>query len=531
MRTQCTGGCTFSVTCDRINIQQTHFNRPLNHYCESLYEKLQLLAQLVLKDPESWKLILEPRVMPEQATLKIPFRQGSAIWGNVTEFRSDLLGFLEACRKDQGIVAGFRLGHRRLVMVSDPELIGQVLVSQNKSFKKHFAARLLKPFLGNGLLLNEGDSWLKQRKLIQPAFSQRFMDNVAMISHQHSSRLAQDWIRSPRRDLYEDMTRLTVQIAAEAFLGISTLEDASEIAHHLEVIHEDFESRFQQVFPLPLWIPTRRNRKLRTAIRGLTSIIDRIIELRRAESDDKHDALSLLLRATDEQGNKMSHQQLRDEVMTLLLAGHDTTANGLTWSWILLSNAPEQLSALRHSKNETQDRSQAFDQSTLHAEKIFKEAMRLFPPVYLFGREATKSVSIGDFEIHRGVSVVFSPWIVHRDEEIYSNPFQFTPNRWTTEFEKSLPRYSFFPFGGGPRICLGKYVAMVEAATVLATLAKQFDLSVTDSQSIAPWPTVTLRPRGPVRAQVAPLPPASGGQSLPIPSASVCPHTHNDKNS
>lgn len=435
----------------------------------------------------------------------IPGPHSSWLFGNLAEFRAGMLPFLERCRYEYGKVVAFRLGPKRLILVSDPSLIEQVLVTQNKSFKKHFATRLLKPVLGKGLLLSEGSQWLRQRRLVQPAFSRRFTDEFVEIVKLHTSRIADAWEQNARRELYRDMTQLTVQIAAHAFLGISDADDIEEIGDCLEVIHEDFEHRFQQSWNVPTWIPTARNQRLSQAVRALTAIIDRMIDERRHNVDGRHDALSLLLRAEDEDGQCMPLQLLRDEVMTLLLAGHDTTANGLTWTWSLLAQHPGVVSQLRAEDNK-QISSCPHSDAAPYAQKIIKESMRLFPPVYLFGREAMNSVQLGDFSIRKGDSVVMSQWIVHRDESYFPDPLVFDPDRWSAEPERTLPKYAYFPFGGGPRVCIGKEVAMLEASAVLGILASRFNLSLEHPDRLIPWPTVTLRPRDSVWAKVRKVP-------------------------
>jgi cytochrome P450 len=434
-------------------------------------------------------------------TKRIPGPRGNWLLGNLTEFRSGMLPFFERCRREFGTVVKFRLGPRKLLLISDPALIEKVLVTQNKSFKKHFGTRLLKPVLGKGLILNEGKDWLKQRKLIQPAFSRKFTDEFSRIVTRHTTDLANHWLKSPRRDLYHDMTQLTVRIAADAFLGIRNTEQMEEIGEHLEVIHADFEYRFQRAMNLPTCFPTSRNLRLRKSVRGLTSIIDRMIDLRQLDAKEHQDALSLLLCARDERGERMPRQLLRDEVMTLLLAGHDTTANGLTWTWSLLAEHPEVLHRLQHEL-EDPGLTQREGSDAMLAEQIIKESMRLYPPVYMFGREATCSLSLDETPVRKGDSVVMSQWVVHRDARYFPDPEEFKPERWTTDFERSLPKYAYFPFGGGPRVCIGKQMAMLEAVGVLAILAKKFSLSLESPQDVQPWPTVTLRPKGPVWATV-----------------------------
>ena len=431
----------------------------------------------------------------------IPGPRGRWLAGNLPEFRAGMLPFFERCRYEYGKVAAFRLGPKRLILLSDPSLIEEVLVAKNKSFKKHFATRLLRPVLGNGLLLSEGSQWLRQRRLVQPAFSRRFTDEFVEIVKLHTSRLADAWEHTTRRELYRDMTQLTVQIAAHAFLGISDASDTEEIGDCLEVIHADFEHRFHQSWNLPTCIPTARNRQLGRAVRALTSIIDRMIDVRRQDVDGGHDALSLLLRAEDDDGTRMPLQLLRDEVMTLLLAGHDTTANGLTWTWSLLAQHSGVANQLRAEDTKPTTSCLQSDACSF-IQKVIKESMRLFPPVYLFGREARSDVNLGDYRIQKGESVVMSQWIVHRDQSYYDRPNQFRPERWTPAFESQLPKYAYFPFGGGPRVCIGKEVAMLEAERIISTLAKRFSVELESPGDIEAWPTVTLRPKSAVWATV-----------------------------
>lgn len=432
----------------------------------------------------------------------IPGPKGTWLLGSLTEVRADMLAFFERCRRDHGKVVSFRLGPRRLILVSDPALIEEVLVTQHKKFKKHFATRLLKPILGKGLLLSEGAAWLSQRRLIQPAFSRRFTAEFISIVNLHASRLAEEWERTARRELYRDMTQLTVRIAAHAFLGIEDAADTEEIGECLELIHADFEYRFQRSWNIPTWVPTGRNRKLHGAVTTLTALIDRMIDERCHDVGDRHDALSLLLRAKNEQGQQMPRQLLRDEVMTLLLAGHDTTANGLTWTWSLLAQDREVLDRLKAELNQSTPVECAQDSGSF-AHKVVKESMRLFPPVYLFGREATCSLKLGKYSIRQGDSLVISQWVMHRDESYFASPQAFQPQRWTAEFERTLPKYAYLPFGGGPRVCIGKEVAMLEATVVLALLGSRFNLVLEDPANLTPWPTVTLRPRHEVWCRVS----------------------------
>ncbi len=337
-----------------------------------------------------------------QSTLTVPpeVPQGPAgnwLLGCLPEFRAGMLPFFERCQREYGTVVSFRLANRRIHLLSEPSLIESVLVHQNRSFQKHYAIKLLKPVLGNGLLLSEGDFWLKQRRLVQPAFARSFTDHFREVITKHGEKLCVSWKKNPQRDIHRDMTNLTVTIAAEALLGVDLPTDLETIRESLEVIHQDFEHRFQAAISFPAWIPTSANRKLRHSVRQLHQVVDRIIARRSQEGNQRTDALSLLLQARDEEGNRMSHRQLRDEVLTLLLAGHDTTANALTWAFISLSKHPgiaDQLAA-------TADRDTA--------RRVLLESMRLYPPVYVFGRGCVRSCPLGPLNVRRKDTVLSLP--------------------------------------------------------------------------------------------------------------------------
>lgn len=418
--------------------------------------------------------------------------RGGWLLGSLPEFRAGMLPFFERCRRDFGTVVSFRLANRRIHLLSEPALIESVLVHQNRAFQKHYAIRLLRPVLGNGLLLSEGPFWLKQRRLVQPAFAQRFTDHFQNIITKHGEELGAAWRKDPTRDLHRDMTDLTVTIAAEALLGVDVPTELATIRQSLEVIHQDFEDRFQAAIPVPPWVPTPANQKLRRAIRDLHQVMDRIIAQRAKKPGERTDALSLLLQSRDENGATMSPRQLRDEVLTLLLAGHDTTANALTWSLIELSQNTQLADNLAVSRDSNA------------ARHVLLEAMRLYPPVYVFGRECTHPCQLGPLSVRRKETVLLCQWLVHRDAEYFDAPLEFRPSRWENDLERRLPAYAYFPFGGGPRICIGKELALLEGTLLLEMLTPEFRLTLNSEQPPEPWPTVTLRPKHAVPVKVTP---------------------------
>ena len=448
---------------------------------------------------------LQPAARIPSATHSLPLPpgpRGTWLLGSLRDFRAGMLSFFDRCRAEHGPISYFRLGPRRVLLVSEPAAIEEVLVTKNRSFQKHYAIRLLQPVIGNGLLLSEGKFWLTQRRLVQPAFSHRAVEGFVDVVGRQVERLATQWERDSQRDIYRDMTDLTVRIAAEGLLGCELAADHAALSEALEIVHADFEHRFMSAFNPPLWIPTAANRKLRGAIRTLNGIIERLIADRRSRPAGRIDALSLLLRA-EEGENSMTDRQLRDEVMTLLLAGHDTTANALTWACVLLARHPEVMQKLRtESLAVLGTRTPAASDlpRLTFSRQVVQEAMRLYPPAYVFGREAICETVVAGYRVPKGTRALICQWLMHRDSRFFSEPAEFRPERWTDEFQRALPTHAYLPFGGGPRVCLGKEFAMAEAVCILSMLAARFDLSLLSNPQ--PWPTVTLRPSGAVTTRV-----------------------------
>lgn len=432
------------------------------------------------------------------AVLSPPGPKGHWLTGNLRDFRRDMLGFYTRLAREYGDVARFRLGPKRLVLVSHPDFIEQVLVTENRNFIKHYALRLLTPTLGNGLLMSEGDFWLRQRRLIQPAFSKQRIESYAGLMVEHSERLLAEYRDGESRDLHADMMRLTLGIVAQALLDVNAADRYREVSDAIDEIMHDFNVRFQTAFPIPFWVPTPANQRVKQAVRRLDAIIHEIIQSRRTEGIDRGDLLSVLVHARDEQDQTgMTDRQLRDEVMTLFLAGHETTANVLSWTWYLLATHPR-IEAQLHAELQTVLSGRlptAADVPRLKfTEQIILESMRLYPPAYAFGREAVRDCEIGGCRIPRGTTVLLAQWVTHRDPRFFDRPDEFDPHRWDGEFAKQIPKYAYFPFGGGPRGCIGNTFAMLEATLIVATMASRFRFSLVPDQPVVPWASVTLRP-------------------------------------
>jgi cytochrome P450 len=439
------------------------------------------------------------------ASLPPPGPRGHWLLGNLPAWRADILGFYSRCARDYGDIVAMRIADRRVALVSHPDGIEEVLATRNRHFVKNFAQRMLAPWLGNGLLLSEGDFWLRQRRLMQPAFRREriafYADHMVSLTH----RMLDGWRDGETRDIHRDLTHLTLAIAARTLFDIDVSDRTNEVTQALLVMLNDFEARFRGMFAIPFWLPTPSNLRMRRGVRRLRAIIDRMIAERRQLGSDRGDLLSILLQARDEEGDggRMTDAQLRDEVVTLLLAGHDTTANALTWTWYLLAKHPSAAERLADEvRTIVGDRlPTAADLPRLtYTDRVVTEAMRLYPPVYGFGREAVQDTEVMGYRIPKGWNVVMSQWIVHRDARWFAEPDRFDPDRWADGLAQRLPRYAYFPFGGGPRQCIGNAFAQVEAVLVLATIAAAYHFTLDPAHLVEPQPMVTLRPRHGIRA-------------------------------
>ncbi len=398
-----------------------------------------------------------------QTALFPPGPKGNWFSGNLPEFRRDRLEFFRNCARIHGDVVALRFAHRRILLVSHPDLIEEVLVTKNQNFIKHFALRLNPLLLGKGLLTSEGDFWLRQRRLVQPAFVRSRIAGYAPVMVEATLRLLSDWQAGRERNIHAEMMRLTLDIAARTLFHANAASDAEEIARAMQVLQESFTVRFQGLLPMPVWLPTPTNFRLRRAVRRLDDIIYGFIHERRKSIEDKGDLLSLLLHAQDtDDGGRMTDKQVRDEAMTLFLAGHETTALTLSWAWYLLARHPEAEARLCAEIAEVLPRRLPVFEDVVRlrfTEAVLLEAMRLYPPAYTIGREALADCTVGGYTVPRGTTILMSQWVVQRDSRFFKDPDQFRPERWLDASAKNIPKFAYFPFGGGPRLCIGNTFA------------------------------------------------------------------------
>ena len=427
-----------------------------------------------------------------------PGPSGEPVFGSGRRYSADPLRFLTDIERSYSGIAAVDIGPVRTHIVTDPSAIETVLVGDAGSYRKPgFQRNAIGDLLGEGLLLSEGETWERQRKLANPAFT---MGRLASFDERiagHAEGLIDRWEPGERRDMEAEMTRVTVDVIADLMLG-TTLGEAklTRLRENLEPIGRQFEPDPLR-FALPSWLPLPGDRAYDSAVDAVDEIVDGIIEERRGTqggSDGPMDLLSVLLRAQD--GGDVSSAQLRDEVVTTLLAGHDTTALALTFTWYLLSKHPAKREKL-HREVDDIDGTPTMDdiQDLDYTSAVLSEAMRLYPPVYSLFREPERDVELLGYEIEDGSPLMLPQWAVHRSPSYWTDPEQFRPERWLAEDSRDRPRFAYFPFGGGPRHCIGKNLAELEAKTILAVIAREYELSYEGQDPPELAPSLTLHPR------------------------------------
>jgi cytochrome P450 len=427
-----------------------------------------------------------------------PGPPGHWLAGHLAEMRRDLLGLYTRCAREYGDVFSLRFGLRRVTFLCHPDLIEEVLVTHARNFTKHYALRMNRRLLGNGLLTSEGDFWLRQRRLIQPSFNRDRVLRYGATIVQYAEQATEHWRDGEQRDLLRDMTQLTLAIITRSLFGADVTGKEREVGEALTGAMGTFSNRFFRVFRIPEWLPTPGNLRIRRSVERLDRILYELIEQRRTDASEPDNLLAILLRARHEDdGTHMTDRQLRDEAMTLFLAGHDTTALALTWTWYLLAQHPEVMDRLQKELDEVlAGRPPTADDlpRLRYTEMVVLESMRLYPPAYAIGRQAIQACTLGGFDVPAGGTVLMSQYVMHRHPRYFDEPDRFLPERWADGLARRLPKYVYFPFGGGPRICVGNIFAMVEATLVLASLARRFRCSLTPGTTVRPRPQMTLRP-------------------------------------
>jgi cytochrome P450 len=407
------------------------------------------------------------------------------------------LDYFTAMARQYGDVSGMRIGNFRSLFINHPDLIEDVLVNNARLYLKGRILRANKYLFGEGLLTSEGDFWLRQRRLAQPAFHRARVNAYAATMGEYTEQLIGMWRDGEERDIHEEMMQLALRIVSKTLFDADVTRDAKEIGETLDVLLQ-IAANFGRTILVPLWVPSPRNIRAKLGIKRLEKVIYRIIAERRANGRDTGDLLSILLQAQDEDGTHMNDRQLRDETITLFLAGHETTANTLAWTWWLLAQNP----AVEKKFHEELDgvlggRVPEVDDLPKLAflNNVLTESLRLYPTAWGMARLAAEEHEIAGYPVREGYGVAFAQWVIHRDARWFDAPLEFRPERWENGLAKQLPRFAYFPFGGGPRQCIGNTFALMEASVVLATIGQKFRFQLVPNHKVTPLASITLRPK------------------------------------
>lgn len=430
------------------------------------------------------------------------------LWGDLWDFRKDPLKFLTQLRS-YGDIVFFRLGNQDIYLMNHPDYVKEILVNQARNFHKGRGLQRAKRLLGEGLLTSEGDFHKRQRRLVQPAFHRQRIVNYAKVMIDYATRTRESWEANTTINISEEMMKLTLAIVAKTLFNADIEKDADEIGEAMGVFVKSFDFLTLPFVEILEKLPLPRVRAFNNARDLLDKTIYKMVEERRAKNEDVGDLMSMLLIAQDEEGDGkgMTDLQVRDEIMTLFIAGHETTANALTWTWYLLSQNPDaeakvwqEIDDVLSGRLPTPE-----DYPKLkYTEMVLSEAMRLYPPAWLIGRRVITECQVGDYTIPINSITFMSQYLMHRDERYFPEPEKFDPERWTAEAKEKRPKHSYFPFGGGPRQCIGESFAWMEGVLLIATIAQKWKLALVPGHKVEPQPMITLRAKNDIPMMALP---------------------------
>lgn len=438
--------------------------------------------------------------------MPMPRIPGHPIVGHLRAFAKDRIAMLLRVGREQPEIASMRFGFVPSVMISSPALAHELLATKSHAFvKSPGLAIFMRPLLGRGLLASEHDFHTKQRKLLAPAFAHKRIASYATTMAERAARYASSVTDGKVVDAADDMMRLTLEIVGKTLFDTEIAGgSADEVGDALTIAMETAMAQLGSLVPLPPSVPTPTNLRNRKAVARLDAILYRIIQERRAQGGDRGDLLSMLLATQDESGAGMDDKQVRDEAMTLFLAGHETTANAMAWTLYLLAQYPE-ARAKMEAEIDALGRVPTYEdlKQLPWTLAVLKEAMRLYPPAYMLARRATEDIEIGGHRLRKHTIVIINVLGIHRRPDTYPDPERFDPSRFMNDAEKSFPRCAYMPFGAGPRICIGNHFALMEGHVLLATLARRLRFDLVGAPNVQMEPLVTLRPKGGIAMKVS----------------------------
>ena len=430
-----------------------------------------------------------------------PGPTGLPLLGMALQVMRDPLGTLLRIAREYGDIVTIPVVSTTRTMLNLPEYIEQVTVVQQSKFHKSTLTKdVVGRLLGEGLLVSEGDFWRRQRRLAQPAFQRSRINEYAATMIESAEAHARTWSDGQERDMAKEMMALTLDIAVRTLFGTTLPGESEQVGRSLEFLMRYSLRKARSPIKIPESWPTPANRRADRETEFLDSLVYRIIGERRelGSSNDHKDLLSLLMGAMDEDGSQMTPKQLRDETMTLFLAGHETTALTLSWTWYLLSQNPKAEARLHEELRGVlggRPPGLADIERLPYLQAVVNEVLRLYPPAYILARTSIAPSSIGGYDFPADTTIIMSQWVMHRDARYFDDPEAFRPERWLDGLEDRLPAGAYFPFGDGPRRCIGQNFALLESVLVIATVAQRFGFRLVPGHKVVPEPLVTLRPR------------------------------------
>ena len=433
-----------------------------------------------------------------------PGKRGA--WRNIGRFLNHRAEFLREMWEEYGDFCHFHLGPAPIYLVCEPELIKEMLLNE-RIFQKSNSTEFLKPVLGNGLLVSRGDFHARQRRMIQPGFSPKRVTSYAPIFTELAQGLSDTWRDGQEIDIAGEMMRVALESTAKPLFGKVAPDMKRRVEDALEILFPIIDKTAKPSGKLAMMMPTIGNLRFYRARAKLNEIIYELIEDARDNREERNDLLSMLVKAQDSEGDgsSMDRRELRDEVMTLMLSGQETTALALTWTWYLLAQNPGPLTKLQSEFDAVLGgRVPAVDDVPRleYLRRVIAESMRIYSPSYLIDRTPVEDWYAGEYVVPKGSYVFTSQYVVHRHPKYFPEPMRFDPDRWAPEEAAKRPRFSYFPFGGGQRACIGELFAREEMALVLATLLQRWSPELLPGQNIGTAPVITLRANGPIRMRL-----------------------------
>ena len=430
----------------------------------------------------------------------IPSITGWKAFRKTSMLKKDTLGFFVSQFEEYGDMFHFNLLGLKMYLLRDPGLIRYVLQENNGNYTKSVFYKELEIIIGKGLLTSEGQEWKKNRRLTQTAFKKSSVEGFVPIFFEESNSITKEWKDKTEIDISKEMMRLTFRIVGRALFSAKLDEDAHIIDQSVGIALEGVINRIQSIIKIPLYVPTRANLKLKKAVRDMDVVVNKIISNRIQSKERVKDLLDTLIYARDEEtGQGLSPKQIRDEVITFLLAGHETTSNALTWTFYLLSEHPEirkkVIEEVRSNISANGNITIADLEKLPLTGRVLQESMRLYPPAWIIERTAISDDIIGETKVAAGSLVSICTYAVHHSPILWDDPEKFDPDRFLPENEAKRHNFAYIPFGGGPRVCIGNNFAFTEAMMILACVFSEYEPLLVAGHKVEKEPLVTLRPK------------------------------------